>query len=509
MTSEAAAVAAEPVRRDVGRLEYLDPHELVIDPFNHRKKRRSGDDTRPDRKLVASVKAMGVQVPLLVRPQADGATLGVIWGQRRLGAALLAAAEAKAKKQPYTLVPCLVRDDLTGADDEALVASMVENVHRVAASERDDVEALTQLALMDLDDGKRERHAKALGYRPAEIRMANRAAKLSDEDLSSVIAATFDLVEAADYAEVSDVPGALDALSRAKELDREQGKRRGHWAHALQRLRQAKADAAKRGTAESELTAAGVRVVAYRYSWTYGDARPLTDLRTALDNPITAEHHAADCPGHAAALHPETHEPVYLCLAWQKHRHQLSTQAAPAGNGQTVDRAAEAAKRRRTIAYNKAWRAAREVRFAFITELCGRKSASDAAWTVVLSLISGVGYVYSHFAGRHRTDLTARFLGVPDPQAERGSSDPFGPLIARTGKARRWRLLLAHTAAAIESEVMHDHAWRSPGDELRSWLRFLATEGYTLSDIEQEMCCGMSETAPASAPTAEETAAGS
>lgn len=55
---------------------------------------------------------------------------------------------------------------------------------------------------------------------------------------------------------------------------------------------------------------------------------------------------------------------------------------------------------------------------------------------------------------------------------------------------------------------MHDHAWRSPGDELRSWLRFLAAEGYTLSDVEQEMC-GMSETASAEASTEGETAAGS
>ncbi|WP_461031638.1 ParB/RepB/Spo0J family partition protein [Streptomyces mayteni] len=485
----------------MGRLEYLDPHALVVDPFNHRKKRETGDSTEPDRALVASVKAMGVQVPLLVRRQADGTTLGVVWGQRRLGAALLAAKEAKARKRPYALVPCLLRDDLVGVDDEALVASMVENVHRRAASERDDVDALTQLALMDLGEEKRALHAKALGYRPAEIRVASRAAKLDNEELAAVLGAAFDLVEAADFAEVHDVPGALSTLSHAKTLDRKKGEGwRGHWAHALQCLRQEKADRERRAAAQAKLADAGVRVVAYKYSWAYGDVRPLTDLQTGLGNPVTPEHHAADCPGHAAALHPETSEPVYVCTTWQ--RHQLNAEAAPAAGAEPVDRAAELAKRRHTIASNKAWRAAREVRYAFITELCGRKTASDAVWTTALSLITGVGYVYSRYTGRHRTDLTARFLGVPDPNKDEASADPFGPVIARTGKARRWRLLLAHTAAAMESEVMHDHAWRSPGDDLRGWLAFLVGEGYVLSDIEREMCAP-AETAPPSSPEAE------
>ncbi|UCM88023.1 ParB/RepB/Spo0J family partition protein [Streptomyces marincola] len=483
--TEPGPAGKQTVRHDVGRLDYLDPHDLTVDPFNHRKKRQAGDPTEPDPKLVASVKAAGVQVPLLVRPQADGVTMGVIWGQRRLGAALIAAAEAKRKKQPYALVPCLVREDLAGADDEALVASMVENTHRMSASERDDVDALTQLSLMELTDAKRTRHAAALGYRPVEIRAANRAAKLDDSALASVIAAEFDLVEAADYADVSSVPGALPSLSRAKAADREEGKgRRGHWAHALQRLRQEKETAARRAEAVARLKASGVQHVAHHHYWGHGTARPLADLRTALGNALTPERHATDCQGHAAALDPETCEPVYVCVEWKKHGHQLDEDTVGKEKAEPASSRVEAvAERRRVIAYNRAWRAAREVRSAFITELCARKTASDAAWALILSTITSGSDSHARYTGRRSTTLTARFLGI----AEADDAERFDRVVARTGRSRRWRPLLAHVAAVMETEVMGDRAWRKPNGQLRAWLGFLAAEGYTLSEIEQEM----------------------
>ncbi|MDT0446803.1 ParB/RepB/Spo0J family partition protein [Streptomyces johnsoniae] len=485
--ARAARTCANPetVRHDIGRLEYLDPHALTIDPFNHRKKRETGDATEPDPELIASVRAKGVQVPLLVRPQPAGGALGVVWGQRRLRAALAVAAEAKRRKQPYALVPCLVREDLAGADDEALVASMLENTQRTAASRRDDVEALAQLALMELSDAQRTAHARTLGYRPAEIRAANKAATLGDESLEEAAAYDFDLIDLADYADVVDVPGALYQLSQARQADRAAGNAgRGHWAHALQRLRQERDEQAKQTSVKAELTAAHVPVIAYPFDWR-GDARPLTDLRTPLGNPLTTERHAADCPGHAATLHPETYEPVFLCTAWKRHGHQLDQNAETAGNEPPADRAEQAAARKHVIAHNRAWRAAREVRHRFITELCARKTASDAAWTFLLSLITSGGDAYARYARRPRPTLVAAFLNVPEP-TDTGS--PFAPVIARTGRARRWRLLLAHAAAAMETEIMHDQAWRSPNDDVRGWLRFLIAEGYTPSEIERGHC---------------------
>jgi ParB family chromosome partitioning protein len=486
-TVESSAPPAGPgtIRRDIGRLEYLDPHRLVVDPFNHRKKRANGDSTEPDAATVTSVQAEGVQVPLLVRPQADGSTMGVVWGQRRLKAALIAAAADQKAGRPYALVPCLVREDLAGADDQALVLSMLENTQRKAASTRDDLDALEQLALMPISATRRTRHARTLGYTKAEVTAANKAAQLNDEQLASALgAAGFDLVQAADYAEVEDVPGALRRLERAATEDRRAGTgQRGRWSHAMQQLRQEHADKAKRERAEAELTAQGVRLLRHAYSWDT-TVRPLSDLRTTLDKPLTAENHAASCAAHAAALDPDTAEPVYLCTDWKQAGHRLSAEAART-SGQPTDREAAAAQRREVIASNKAWRAAREVRAEFITALCARKTASDEVWRYALDVITGCGYDYAKYTRSPKTSLMARFLGVPDPENSGSRTGPWAEVIARTGRNRRWRPLLAQVAAAMETHVMHDRAWRTPGAaDIRQWLQFLQPEGYVLSDIE-------------------------
>lgn len=46
--------------------------------------------------------------------------------------------------------------------------------------------------------------------------------------------------------------------------------------------------------------------------------------------------------------------------------------------------------------------------------------------------------------------------------------------------------LLAHVAGAIESG-MHRQSWRNPSASDTRWLRFLASCGYTLADIEQQI----------------------
>jgi ParB family transcriptional regulator, chromosome partitioning protein len=422
-TAEASGAAGlGTVRRDIGRLEYLDPHQLVVDPFNHRKKRETGDSTEPDETTVSSVQTEGVQVPLLVRPQADGTTMGVVWGQRRLKAALIAAAADQKAGRPYALVPCLVREDLAGADDQALVLSMLENTQRKAASVRDDVDALQQLALMPISATRRTRHARTLGYTKAEVTAANKAAQLGDEELAGALGeAGFDLVQAADYAEVKTVRDALRRLERAAAEDRKAGSgKRGRWSHAMQQLRQEQADQAKREKAEAELAERGVRLLRRWYPWDT-TVRPLSDLRTSLDKPLTAENHAASCTGHVATLDEETAEPVYLCADWKRAGHRLSAELARTC-GQPADREAAAAQRRDVIASNKAWRAAREVRAEFITALCARKTASDEVWRFVLHVITGGGYDYAKYTRSPDSSLMARFLAVPDPAKASGGN---------------------------------------------------------------------------------------
>ncbi|MEZ0092536.1 ParB/RepB/Spo0J family partition protein [Streptacidiphilus sp. EB129] len=492
-TQPAPAVEGDPgtTMRSVGRLEYLDPRVLVIDPFNHRKS-REGQEVRPDAALIASVEAVGVDTPITVRPQADGQTLGAVKGQRRLMAAVIAAEKAVKAGKPIVLIPALVREDLAGVDDEALVLSMIENTHRQAASRRDDMDALTQLALMPMTATKRKKHAKTLGYKAAEIEAANQAAQLDDEALADAMDADFDIVEMAEWQSVGGDDSDLWDLKQAKAKDRSEGKgRRGHWNHAIARLRQELQEQAEHDRVEAELRAAGTAVTEKRWNWGQTTERPLSDLVNALGRTITAERHAEMCTAHGAYIDRDN-TPVYVCTDWRKAGHQLSEAAAKADGGRGgSEKLDAAAKGRRTRTYKPLWLAAREVRKDFITELVARKETTKATWDQVLTVTVATPHWYTDGLAKHETKDLSRFLKMKDPKlsayrhTERTKA--FAQVIARTPAARRGNVLFAQLAAAAELVTMHDRAWDAPDTEVVAWLEFLASEGYTLSEVETEV----------------------
>ncbi|MFG2143707.1 ParB/RepB/Spo0J family partition protein [Streptomyces sp. NPDC048696] len=479
-----------------GEFTWVDPYTLVVDPFNHRHHHDNEEDTtEPDAELIASVEETGVQSPILLRPQPSGApgneVLGIIYGQRRHKAALIAADKAKAEGRPYFLLPALVRRDLTNVDDEALALSVLENKQRTDPHIRDYIEAARQLSLMDAPPAAKERHARITGLTRDEMKAAETATKLSPESLADAIAADFDLLELADYQEVEQVPGARTRLRQAKREDQSDGNgRRGHWAQALSKLRQHKEEMAKRVALIADLVSADITMVDWHPTWRDTKLHPLEDLLDQHRKKITPTTHA-ECPGHAASIDPSEPEVTWLCADWAKHGHTLTKAAARDTPTQQAEE--ERAKRREVIANNKAWRAARQVRHDFITNLCDAPGdAPDAIWKFTLSTILGTLDTYSSHISRHRTDLMAQFLKIADPnegQAWYSRVDaPFGTLISRTGKTRRWRPLFAQVAAAYEHEAMSDRAWR---DDIRintvTWLAFLKERGYVLSDLEGEV----------------------
>lgn len=487
----------ETVEGFTGHFVWIDPHDLVVDPYNHRKDRsdQDGEDTtQPDPELQASVDELGVLTPLVLRPQ-EGETegkLGIIFGQRRNNAALAAAKKAKAKRKAYRLVPAIVRDDLAGVDDAALTVSFIENKHRRQATIRDDIEAAKQLSLMNIPKARKVRNARAMGFKPAELGAASKAAQLSDEALAEAIEEHFNLVELAEFQEVEGVDDALWTLKRAKGRDQREGNtKRGHWKHALADLRAEKELTDKCAQQAAELTAAEVTVVDWRWNWSDTSTRPLTDLLTDAGAPHTQQTHRT-CPGHAACVAPSDAEVIWVCTAWHRHGHPLTAEAATKDTAQAgPDEEAARAERCLVIANNKAWRQAREVRADFIKELCQQPEASTRVWPLILSMVTGTSYGYENYISRKRTDLTARFLGIPDPNEGKSQwtrvDDPFGAVIARTSPTRAWRVLLAHVAAAYELEHMDDAAWRNHiNAQTIAWLLFLQAEGYALSTVEAE-----------------------
>lgn len=109
-------------KRPVARPAYADPRTLRLAP----NVRVASTEPEDQEDFEASVAAHGVKSPLGVRLAADGIT-EVIFGQRRLKAALKAIADAKGEATPCDLIP--IHWDNT--PDEAIrTVQLVENIQR-------------------------------------------------------------------------------------------------------------------------------------------------------------------------------------------------------------------------------------------------------------------------------------------------------------------------------------------------------------------------------------------
>lgn len=473
-TAEANTSAAEEQQpsalEQLGRLAEFDPRTLVVDPLNARK---TGE--KPDAALLASVSRIGVQEPISVRPLDDG-TFGVFKGQRRWLAAVDAAKKAAAKGHPVRLIPAFVRDDLTGANSQALLLSLVENTQRRRMTDRDQINGAAQLELMGTTEAERRHAAAVLGMKRDALKAAKKAAELTPEQLTQGTNYEFDMIQLADFQEVADVPRAAHRLHLAKRKDAEDSRHRGGmWQHAMAQLREEQAAQRKREAAAQSLTEAGVKVLPDRRAHDATDRR-LPDLTTKGGKKINAKAHA-QCDGHAARIDDDG-EPVYYCTDPARYGHKIT------GVPDAAEAEAAAKKlRARVTKNNKAARAAREVRKAFITDHLCRKPLSDAAWTLVLDAILHNADPIRRFPNKtadNRNADVARFTRAADPK---GKAEPFADLIKKTGKARRPNLLMAYVAAAHEAE-MNDAAWQQPSGTPHAWLTFLAAEGYPLSEHE-------------------------
>ncbi|NEC29216.1 ParB N-terminal domain-containing protein [Streptomyces sp. SID8111] len=524
VTQNEQAPAAIAEEADAGRLEWIDPltdfrpdepeeSRVIVDPFNHRKKREDGeeDTTEPDPGLIASVDAVGVQQAPVLRPQvgANEGKLGIVMGQRRMKAARAAAEKAVAEGRKYRKVRVIIREDLKGVDDEALAGSMVENVHRAAASVQDDLDAAQQLALMvdakRVPKARKAQLAAAIGRTTEELDAAPRVAKIAPEVIEELWeqGAEFDWVEQADYAEVEDVPNALWKLEQAKRKDADEGNtKRGAWRQAMQALRAEKEKAERIAATTAELAKKMIPVIGWPHSWQYSAARPLEELESGIGRPLTEAGHNETCEGHAATFDPADGEVVWVCRDFKKHGHRIIGADQTEGDGsEEADEKAEAereaarAEARRVKANNAAWRSVREVRQAFIVDMCQDKGEAPAdVKDLVLTTILAGRYTYTHYVTGDYGRLLSTFL--KDENLKHTPADVVAKLVKRTGAKRYWWLLFAHVAGMYEFEHMTDEAWRGKKDEFGrrkpiegetvEWLNFLKKHGYSLSEVEEE-----------------------
>lgn len=139
------------------KLDFIDVDHLSIAATNMRGKGKDPDVSD----LLPSVRARGVLVPLLVRPNCSEGRYEIVAGRRRFTAVNAVAREGGAVKP----IPCAILDE--GDDADALEASMLENLARVRPDEVSQWEAFVAL----VKSGRSvDEVADTFGFEPSAVK---------------------------------------------------------------------------------------------------------------------------------------------------------------------------------------------------------------------------------------------------------------------------------------------------------------------------------------------------
>jgi ParB-like chromosome segregation protein Spo0J len=466
-TPAALRTPDEPART----ITYLDPATITRDECNARE-----TDTEPDEDLLNSVREIGVEDAVSVRPRPDG-TYGAFKGWRRAQALQVANSSAAQDKRPQRKIPAIIRQDLVGRDGWTRMLSLIENDHRQQMSEHDKLKSI-ELSLVDMSEVEQNEAIRVLGVTRNAVKNARRAAKLSDRELRTASAQGMDLEQLADSAEVADVPGAEGALAQAHARDATERKGgRGHWDQAMAQLRLKKADADARAKALQSLKEAGVPLLPSSFSYYEKDmSRPLTELTTPLGSPLTGESHAK-CPGHCARL-DEEYQPVWHCRDPKEYSHKVRPEARAAKK--PMDPAA-LAERNRVIEGNRAWAAAQNVRKEFMSRICQSKTLPDAARLFAFRTVVSAPAFYAKWVDGADHKAVADLLGF--------TGEAYGAArkhVIRVGESRRSAFaLFAHAAAACEASLSVKKVWMHLDEAQTGYLLTYESLGGTLSEVER------------------------
>lgn len=508
----ATASTANTPTTSQGTVEHLDPHALALEP----NVREDAPTSQGYAELVASIRNYGVLSPLTAVRTAEG-EVTVRDGQRRL----LAAREAG-----LTAVPVYVTADLATTEQARTVARITEQIvvndHRAPLTETQRAKGIQQLLLEGLTPAK---VAKSLTVPKALVEAAATATR-SEQAMSALSHAQLSIAQAAILADFDTDPQAVQYLTEAGSA--------GDFEHRVAELRQKAATAHARESAAEPLRDKGYRLLTERPAWNDelfatrwdrlcdGQGNTLSDAVTEQDPQLwavwldevelyedsrtgeevdegdidwdidAADQDAAPEEGY---VHPRfivqrtVFEPEFFCLdidaAGVLTRQQYYQRSRPGANLATGDtgaeqrREAELRDKRKVVALNKLGHAAIEVRRAWVkNHLLARKTPPQgAALFVAAQLAEHPGLLI----GSYSASTAAELLALKD-------SDTVADTIAALPPAADPRasvITLGLVLGALEAETPKD-AWRRRYTNYsKDYLRFLADNGYELSDIEK------------------------
>lgn len=484
-------------------LQNVDPRTLLI--------QRNIRKGKPDQALVDSIRAVGVLEPITVVETPSGDLL-VRYGERRT----LAAIEAG-----QALVPVINRgqDGEDNVDEiNRIITQRDENNCRQGLTAAEDVDSLAQMSAFGLSAEEISKTARA------PRAQVDAALAVSVSKLASAVAerhADLTLDQLAAVAEFEQDPETVKGLMAAVPS--------GRFEHALQSARDKRDIDEAKTLLTADLEAKGIRVVPDP-GWSGTGPTALERLKASAKSTAAflPESHQ-DCPGHVAWLgirweividgdenvelpqepdedaDEETWE-AYEAACEEHEGLRRNVQrpyviygcANPAGNGhvdryggsksskpkaaELSDEEREAAKaaRRLVIDNNKAWASSTTVRQNWIKKWAGAKTEPQGTGRFLATALAKDCDVITGWGSRQ---LAASWL-----TSKKGDSFARPDLspAKTTTEARCTVIALVQVIAGYEDSLM-DNSWRNDGtnNACGRYLRFLASIGYTLSDVEE------------------------
>lgn len=444
------------------RFELWEPTKLVLESNS----RIIGDIAKEDPELCRSIAEHGVLVPLIANPGPDGRP-AVRDGFSRALAALQAP-----KTNPK--VPVLITDSVDEQAWTRLQEQFVVNHVRRGYTEANKAVVYEQMSMFGFGaDEIAERLGGGTTPDAVQAGLAVRANAKATKSLEEHPQLT--LEQAAALVEFEDDEQSTTALQTTLEEEPEQ------IDHQVARLRQDRAHAQAREKLIAELTEQGVTIV--QRSWSDAQQKELRDLRRSReDNTVLGDDTQAhaDCPGHAAFVvnfRGETPEAVYLCTEWKKHRH-VDRYGSSGGAGPKSD--AEKAEMRKVRQNNADWRAAEEVRRAFLRKLVARKTPPKRAQQFLAAAMLADQGAVAHSLRFHHIAVHQLFGGIAAIKDREAMLTKIGRASANDAVMMQLVAVLAAYEASTDKDT-----WRRATADQQRYFAALKAWGYTLSPVEQ------------------------